>query len=349
MAVERTPARFLSAKSQNRDWKGESMIRNQWYAVLSSEEVKPGRPVGVTRFAEKLVFWRTRKGKICCIADQCCHRGAALSCGRLVHGRVQCPFHGFEYNGSGKVVVIPANGLKAAVASNYAVRSYRAKEAYGLIWVWYGDPSDQLPPIPFFEDLAQGFSYGEFHENWNVHYTRAIENQLDVVHLPFVHGTTIGRGNKALVNGPVVRWDGNRMTYYVKNEADHGQTPQRPDEIEDYEKLFSLQLQMPNIWQNRVTDKLRIFAAFAPVDEENTMIYLRFYQKFVTVPCVKDLVNALGCMANRIILHQDRRVVLTQLPKKSSLFMGENLVQGDLPIIEFRRRREELMKEAEKT
>jgi hypothetical protein len=42
---------------------------------------------------------------------------------------------------------------------------------------------------------------------------------------------------------------------------------------------------------------------------------------------------------NSYILHQDRRVVLTQLPIKSELQMGENLIQGDLPIIEYRKRR----------
>jgi len=39
------------------------MIRNQWYVVLESNEVRAGRPVGVTRLGEKLVFWRTRDGK----------------------------------------------------------------------------------------------------------------------------------------------------------------------------------------------------------------------------------------------------------------------------------------------
>jgi hypothetical protein len=42
---------------------------------------------------------------------------------------------------------------------------------------------------------------------------------------------------------------------------------------------------------------------------------------------------------NRVILHQDRRVVETQIPKKTMLKMNENLVQGDLPIIQYRKRR----------
>jgi phenylpropionate dioxygenase-like ring-hydroxylating dioxygenase large terminal subunit len=199
-----------------------------------------------------------------------------------------------------------------------------------------------LPEIPFFEELKTGFSYGSFSENWNVHYSRAIENQLDVVHLPFVHHNTIGRGNRTLVNGPVVKWNENRMTFYVKNEEDRGQRPEKPGEVANFEKLFHLQFQMPNTWQNIIADKLRVFAAFAPVDEENTHIYLRFYQGFMRVPVLKQLVNTLSSVSNSVILHQDRRVVLTQLPKKSEFTMKENLVQGDLPILEFRKRRDQL-------
>ncbi|MEA5051425.1 MAG: aromatic ring-hydroxylating dioxygenase subunit alpha [Oscillospiraceae bacterium] len=324
------------------------MIKGRRYAVLSAKQVRGKGPVGATRFSEKLVFWRTERGDICCIADKCCHRGASLSCGCITDGRLACPFHGFQYDPTGKVARIPANGKNTPVPANYAVKSYPAREAHGFIWVWYGEDRPELPEIPFFDDLTEDFSYGEFHENWNVHYTRAIENQLDVVHLPFVHKTTIGRGNKALVNGPVVRWNGDEMTYYVDDVADNGQKPLRPAEITDYEKLYSLQLHMPNLWQNRVSAKLRIMAAFAPVDDENTMIYLRFYQRFLRFPPLRGLVNGMGNIANRVVLHQDRRVVLTQLPRKSELQMGENLVQGDLPIIEFRKKRDALKQRAER-
>lgn len=318
------------------------MIKNQWYAVLESKELKKNKPIGVTRFSEKLVFWRDANEQISCIYDQCCHRGASLSNGKIINNHIECPFHGFQYDSSGKVNIIPANGKKKAVPDNYIVNSYLAKEAYGFIWVWYGDKKENIHEIPFFEELKQGYSHVGFCENWGVHYTRAIENQLDVVHLPFVHNTTIGRGNKILVNGPVVKWKDNLMTFYVKNEEDNGQEPQKPGDIEDFEKLFSLQLLMPNLWQNRISDKIRIVAAFAPIDEENTRIYLRFYQNFAKIPVLKQVVNILSNMFNRKILHQDRYVVITQLPKKSELIMDENLIQGDLPIIEYRKKRNEL-------
>jgi hypothetical protein len=43
------------------------------------------------------------------------------------------------------------------------------------------------------------------------------------------------------------------------------------------------------------------------------------------------------------ILFQDKRVVITQQPKKSTLNMGELLVQGDLPIVEYRKHRHALI------
>lgn len=322
--------------------KGEinSVIKNQWYAVLESKQLKKNKLMGVTRLSDKLVFWRDKSNGVHCIFDKCCHRGASLSSGKIINNHVACPFHGFQYDSSGKVNYIPANGKNVKVPDRYRINTYLVKEAYGFIWLWYSDERNDIPEIPFFEELKEGFSYSGFSETWGVHYTRAIENQLDVVHLPFVHKSTIGRGDKTLVNGPVVKWEENLMTFYVKNENDNGQTPEKPNEIQDYEKLFSLQLQMPNIWQNRISDTVRILAAFAPIDEENTQIYIRFYQRFVTVPGLKLIVNSLSGIMNKIILHQDRRVVLTQLPIKSELAMGENLVQGDLPIIEFRKRRE---------
>lgn len=149
-----------------------------------------------------------------------------------------------------------------------------------------------------------------------MHYSRSIENQLDVVHLPFVHKTTIGRGNKTMVNGPVVKVENNLITFYVLNEVDNG-TKQalKPDEIKDYENLFKLQFHFPNIWQNFISDKIRAFAAFVPVDDENSIIYIRYYQKMIKLPLLKQLMNFIGKISSLIILRQDKRVVQLHLPK----------------------------------
>jgi phenylpropionate dioxygenase-like ring-hydroxylating dioxygenase large terminal subunit len=319
------------------------MIYNQWYVILESRELGNRKPLKIRRLNENLALWRDQDGKVCCIADQCCHRGASLSCGKIDGGKLQCPFHGFVFNSDGKVLTIPANGKNKIVPETMRVKAYSTYEAYGFIWMWWGDDDKRTAEPFFFKELGT-FSYSGFRDHWKVHYSRAVENQLDVVHLPFVHKTTIGRGNKTLVNGPVVVRENELLTFYVNNVTDDGKTlPLKPDEITEYKHLFSLQFHYPNIWQNLISDKIRAFAAFVPVDEENTIIYIRYYQKLIRIPVLKQLFNYIGKLSSIIILRQDKRVVTTQLPVKSELKMGEHLITGDKPVIEYRKHRQELM------
>lgn len=323
------------------------MIPNQWYVVLDSKQVG-SKPVGVTRMGEKLVFWRDAAGQVHCLRDLCAHRGVALSKGKVIEGALQCPFHGFAYDASGAAVVIPANGKATPIPPHFKVHAYPAHEAHGFIWIWWGDaPPADLQPPRFFEDITPDFSYGAVRDPWDAHYSRVIENQLDVVHLPFVHHNTIGRGNRTLVNGPVVEWRGEDcFRVYVFNEVDRGQQSKKPEEIAPPYPDFHLEFQFPNLWQNYISADVRVLAAFVPVDEAHTLLYLRFYQRFMRVPVLRTLVNALSMPFNVLVAHQDRRIVITQRPKPSALRSDEKLVQGDRPIVEYRRRREALLRQA---
>jgi phenylpropionate dioxygenase-like ring-hydroxylating dioxygenase large terminal subunit len=319
------------------------MIPDQWYAVLESNEIPRNKPIGVTRMGEKLVFFRDSSGQPVCLYDRCCHRGASLSKGKIIGDTIRCPFHGLQYNESGKCVVIPANGSNAVVPERYRVKAYPAREYKDLIWIWYGEPREVYPEINFVEGLGAEFTYSTVRDHWNTHYSRAIENQLDVVHLPFVHHNSIGRGNRRIVNGPVSSVDGDKIIVWVNNEVDKGQIPLKPEEMSEPRELPMLHFYFPNTWQNRLADSTRVVVAFAPIDEENTMMYVRLYQKTVSLPVLRDVYNFFSRFGNMFILNQDRRVVITQLPKRSQLRMDEKLIQGDRPIIQYRRRRQELI------
>ena len=91
--------------------------------------------------------------------------------------------------------------------------------------------------------------------------------------------------------------------------------------------------------------KIQILAYFIPVDDENSIIALRFYNKITGIKAVDKIIAWLGSRANKIIERQDRRIVATQLPKASSLRMSENLVSADMPIIEYRSKRDNMQKE----
>jgi phenylpropionate dioxygenase-like ring-hydroxylating dioxygenase large terminal subunit len=325
------------------------MIPKQWYVVMDSTQVRD-KPVGVVRMGEKLVFWRDSSGKVNCFRDKCVHRGVQLSKGKVIGNHIQCPFHGLEYDSSGKVTVIPANSIDNPVPERFQVMSYPTYEEHSFIWIWWGEkPPGDLQPPRFFTDIDDSLSYGRAYDHWNAHYSRVIENQLDAAHLPFVHRNTIGRGNRTVVDGPLLQWsDADTFYVFVRNRADDGTPPLKPEKMPTPDPVedFKLEFIFPNLWQNYIDEKVRVMVAFVPVDQENTVLYLRFYQKFMRVPVLRDLIARLSTPFNLIITHQDRRVVVTQQPKASALKIGEQLFQADRPIIEYRMRRQELMEKA---
>ena len=323
------------------------MIPNQWYAILESNEIKKGKIVGVTRMGEKMVAWRNTRGELSVMSDKCPHRGVALSAGKLAGDCIQCPFHGFEYDTSGTCKLVPANGAGSEPPKALHIRSYPVREEHGFVYIWWGEPQPELSPVPWFESISEEMVYSTLKDHWANHYARAIENQLDVVHLPFIHYNTIGRGNRTLVNGPIAKeeshWPGDHLiNLWVYNELDQGQKPKKPSELPEPERRPFLQFRFGNVWQNWIADSLRVVLAFAPIDDENTMMYLRYYHT-MRIPVLRQVYGWLGSLLNLVIERQDRRVVITQRPPRPDLGIGEILIQGDSPIVLYRKMRRALI------
>ncbi|MEI6883848.1 MAG: aromatic ring-hydroxylating dioxygenase subunit alpha [Bacteroidota bacterium] len=327
------------------------MISNQWYVIMESSEIRKNQILGLTRFGEKLVAWRDGNGKLGLFRDRCPHRGIQLSLGKIKDQHLQCPFHGFEYDTSGKCTLIPANGKASAVPSYIRANAYVVREAHGFVYAWYttdfssaeNKPEENLPEVPWFDNLDNSLIYSGFTDLWKAHYSRGIENQLDVVHVPFIHHTTIGRGIGPVVNGPFTKSGENFIQFWPFNEDDHGQKPLRPDQIsEPKNNNIFIHFIFPNLWQNHIMDSMRIIVAFAPIDENHTKFYLRTYQKMVKIPLLRNLYFLVTKLFNVIVLHQDRRVVETHQPQATSLKMDEHLITGDHPIILYRKMRESL-------
>ena len=311
------------------------------------KEVKKNKPLFAKRLNKNLVFWKDSNNNICCIDDKCCHRGASLSHGKICGNNIACPFHGFQFDKTGKTVMIPANGRNTEVNKNLFVEGYEVRELYGFIWIWYGDRDKINERIMFPDDLKdKKFSYSTIKDEWNNHYTRCIENQLDVVHISFVHYNTIGRGNKTVVNGPLVESEeDNILKFYVNNVTDNGQKALSASEMKKEDFKYFLYFYFPNTWQNYIFEKMRIFGVFAPVDDENTVVYMRFYQKIMNIPILKNIINFIGRKYSDIVLKQDKNVVKTQSSKESYLGMKEEkLIPGDKPIIVYRSTRDKLKK-----
>jgi len=324
------------------------MIRNQWYAILDSKELG-ARPLGTLRMGERLILWRDGSGRPVCHVDRCAHRGASFTLGKVLcerEHRLMCPFHGLEYDEKGICRKIPANGAAEPVPEAFRLKTYPARDLHGFIWIFWAEEGAQPEGEPrWFEDLGDDMLSSTVADPWANHYSRSIENQLDMAHLPFIHHNTIGRGGATVVDGPGILMREGAMFVYTYNRLDDGSPRRSTEEVKapDPDKPFKLEFIFPNVWENYINDKLRIAAAFAPVDQENTVVYLRFCQSFMKVPIIRSLVQLSGNRMNLIIAHQDRRVVETQVPKADGRGAGENLFPGDRPIMEYRKMRIEAM------
>ena len=267
--------------------------------------------------------------------------------GSLKNNRLVCPFHGFEFDSSGACQRLPAYGQHGNIPLALKTFVYPTHEAHGWIWIYWSDsPAPAVPPAPLFFDAFEdpALSYIRFRQHWPTHYSRMCENQLDMMHLPFVHATTIGRGGREVVDGPYVRLQNDLLHVWLFNREDDGTPPRKAEDMPEPNRHPSLEFRFPNLWHNWISEDVHIAVAFVPVDEENSLFYGRFYQSFMRLPVLREAANLMGKYSSLVIANQDYRVVINQRPKKTDLKMGEKITQADRAILSYRQHRHELMK-----
>ncbi len=150
-------------------------------------------PRAVALAGERLVVFRPQRGQVAVLLDRCPHRGAALSLGRVTaQGLLECPFHGWQFDGHGRNCHVPLN--PEAKLSRLSAQALAVRVLGDLVWV-YTDPTRPDPPPPQLPEAlhAAGLARTYLERNWRCHWTRAMENMLDSPHLPFVHRRSIGK------------------------------------------------------------------------------------------------------------------------------------------------------------
>ena len=69
------------------------MEASLWHPVALSTAVEK-TPLAVQLLERDVVLWRADDGAVQAFADQCPHRGARLSLGRVHDNRLECAYHG---------------------------------------------------------------------------------------------------------------------------------------------------------------------------------------------------------------------------------------------------------------
>ena len=165
-------------------------LRHAWYVACSSDEVID-RPLGRTICGEAMVFFRGPGGTMAALEDWCPHRGAPLSLGSIVDGRLQCGYHGLQMGCEGRTLAMPGQ----RVDKFPPVRRFPAVERHGFIWVWPGeaglaDPA-RIPALRWADDPDWAYGGGMYHIRCD--YRLMIDNLMDLTHETYVHANSIGQ------------------------------------------------------------------------------------------------------------------------------------------------------------
>jgi len=170
------------------------MYINFWYPACESSALTD-TPLKQRMLGQDFVLFRDSDGVAHCLSNTCTHRGGSLSGGKVTGDRVQCPYHGWQFDGDGRCHRIPSLGRDAKIPARARVDAYPTQERYGLVFAFLGDlPEEQRPPLlQIVEYGADGPSEGWRatiqHFEWAFDYKRSMENGIDPGHNEFVHPT----------------------------------------------------------------------------------------------------------------------------------------------------------------
>lgn len=245
-------------------------------------------------FGKDLVIFRTEDGTARVFDAHCPHLGAHLGYGGKVKGEaIQCPFHGWCFNGEGDCTNIPyANKIPPKAQ----IRSWSVSEINGLIFVYY-HPQKQ-PPTWELPDLLECTSSdwmpltSTYKWKLRTHLQELGEQIVDIAHIPVVHLDDSVKSNLPDVEGPVWRQD------FCTQRAFTTRLFNTKIETQYEVTLYGLGYSLQKYYTNAITDiRFVLLFLYTPIDEEFVEIYL--------VTSVKKLFNKAATFAFTTLMLKD--------------------------------------------
>lgn len=178
-----------------------SMHPTGWFQIGWSAELEVGDVIPLRYFSTDLVAFRGLDGAVSVLDAYCQHLGANLSRGGcVVNDGIQCPFHGWVWNGAGRNVRIPYENRPNR---GRKIRAWHVQEVNDSIYIWHDaaareplwDVPDALHQLgPHISDTTFAALDGQARKKTagvRVHPQTIAENAVDPHHFKFVHHTPI--------------------------------------------------------------------------------------------------------------------------------------------------------------
>ena len=175
-----------------------------WYFITTRDAIQKAKLIQRTWMGTEIVIWSDPAGQICVARSVCPHLGSDLgpeAGAKVVGGRLVCPFHGFEFEISGKCVATPSG----APARSAKLDLVEVCEIEALIFGWWGlgrrPPQWSLPEVPRDDDDWTDFQIRTI--RFAGHPQETSENSVDIAHLRYIHGYhNVTNDAPVLIDGP---------------------------------------------------------------------------------------------------------------------------------------------------
>ena len=161
--------------------------RRYWHPIGAVEELKDAWTKRVRLLGEDLVLFRDRSGALGLVAEFCPHRRASLAYGIPQQNGIRCPYHGWQFDGTGACIDQPNESDGSTFKEKISTAGYPVQALGGMIFAYLGPlPAPLLPRWPGFvvDGAIRQIGQAEIPCNW----LQIMENSLDPVHTEWLHG-----------------------------------------------------------------------------------------------------------------------------------------------------------------
>jgi phenylpropionate dioxygenase-like ring-hydroxylating dioxygenase large terminal subunit len=199
--------------------------RDFWYIAAASRSLRRNTVLRVQILGEWLAVFRDAHGTAVALQDRCLHRCAPLSGGHVRHGVLQCAYHGWRYDGTGRVVQVPSAGPCSPVVPTPRAPTFAVCEVDDYVYVNLSAPVPDaiaLQPfrIPYYG--MPGWGAIRLKHQFPNNVTNCVENFVDIPHTAFVHPRIFRVRKDAKLTAHVQRRNGSVLVQYHHERANFG-------------------------------------------------------------------------------------------------------------------------------
>lgn len=173
-------------------------IEDAWYYAAASADLSVGAVMHRTILGRPVLLGRDAQGRAFALRDTCPHRGTLLSRGEFDGREIECPYHGWRFDTSGRCTAIPSQSEdQRPQPGDIKTGSFALVENQGNIWIHPregGAPSTPVPEVPALGDRPSLYIGATFECSLDL----AVVGLMDPAHGAFVHRSSLWRTKSSI-------------------------------------------------------------------------------------------------------------------------------------------------------